>query len=746
MDDKLIAHVRKISDSVWAEPQTLSDHILGTAELAEQFASEFNSGEWGKACGLAHDAGKSRPAWQTYLRSKSGYNENAHIEGEYKKTRHAIYGASLVEQIYGKEIGRILSYCIAGHHAGLPDWSSAESGASSLKNQQNQVQDISDIDSEIINLLKNSKPQRPPRKFEQGIDLSFWIRMLFSSLVDADFLDTEKYMNGHRYNTRGGYLSIDQLLEKLELYMSNFESESADTKVNFIRKGIRDKCKIAAGNNQGIFSLSVPTGGGKTLSSMTFALEHAKKHGLKRIIYVIPYTSIIEQNANVFRTVLGEDQIIEHHSSIDDENETPKSRISAENWDAPIIITTSVQFFESLFSAKTSRCRKLHNIANSVIILDEAQLVPAEFLKPILSVMQLLVDHYNVSFVISTATQPAFNGEVGSGNRYNGLREIIEIIGDENEVRELYASLRRNTINFPEDLNTPITWTEIAKDLNMHEKVLCIVSDRKSCRELYRLMTQNTYHLSALMCGMHRSNVISEIKSRLNRNEVTRVISTQLVEAGVDMDFPVVYRALAGLDSIVQAAGRCNREGRMESEGTVRVFVPERMAPPGYLRKALETTLGILKSSMLREIDNSVFERYFRELYWKVNNLDKAGIEDLLDPTKNDRSECSIYFRTASDLFRLIDDRGQKQIFVRYQHGNELIDRIKEHGPDRIIMRKLQRYVVNVSINEFNKLRLSGAVEEIHPSMYALSSELYYSEEFGLLLDESEIDTSKFIN
>jgi CRISPR-associated endonuclease/helicase Cas3 len=248
------------------------------------------------------------------------------------------------------------------------------------------------------------------------------------------------------------------------------------------------------------------------------------------------------------------------------------------------------------------------------------------------------------------------------------------------------------------------------------------------------------------MCGMHRSNVISEIKSRLNRNEGTRVISTQLVEAGVDMDFPVVYRALAGLDSIVQAAGRCNREGRMESEGTVRVFVPERMAPPGYLRKALETTLGILKSSMLREIDNSVFERYFRELYWKVNNLDKAGIEDLLDPTKNDRSECSIYFRTASDLFRLIDDRGQKQIFVRYQHGNELIDRIKEHGPDRIIMRKLQRYVVNVSINEFNKLRLSGAVEEIHPSMYALSSELYYSEEFGLLLDESEIDTSKFIN
>ncbi len=746
MDVNIIAHVRKNIDDTWAEPQTLLSHIVGTAKLAGEFASEFNSGEWGNACGLAHDAGKSRPSWQLYLRSKSGYDENAHIEGSNKKVLHAIYGSKLVDELYGKEIGRILSYCIAGHHAGLPDWSSSESGASSLKNQQYQIKDISDIDLEIVEMLTKGKPKLPPRRFEQGIDLSFWIRMLFSSLVDADYLDTEKYMNDSSYNTRGGYLPIDKLLEKLESYMNSLESGTAETKVNMIRKSIRDKCKKASTQKQGIYSLSVPTGGGKTLSSLTFALEHAKQHRLRRIIYVIPYTSIIEQNANVFRSALGDDQIIEHHSSIDDENETPKSRISAENWDAPVIVTTSVQFFESLFSSKPSRCRKLHNIANSVIILDEVQLVPAEFLKPILSIMQLLVDYYNVSFVLSTATQPAFVDNVESSGQFKGLREVTEIVGDSEEVRGLYDSLSRNNIEFPSDLNTPVAWEDLANDLKRHDKVLCIVSDRKSCRELYKLMPEGTYHLSALMCGMHRSNAITAIKSRLKRGEVTRVISTQLVEAGVDMDFPIVYRALAGLDSIVQAAGRCNREGKLDYGGTVMVFVPERTAPPGYLRKALETTISILKHSPSDVIDYSIFEKYFSDLYWKVNNLDKAGIMDLLDPLKNDRSECSIYFRTASDRFKLIDDRTQKSIFIRYHDGNNLIDRIKYSGPDRIIMRKLQRYVVNVSISEFNKLRLSGTIEEIHPNMFALASDLYYSDEFGLLLDDSEIDTSKFIN
>jgi len=660
MEKDMIAHVRKNSGDTWAEPHALSDHINGTAKMAAQFASAFDSDEWGYVLGLAHDAGKSRPSWQGYLRTKSGYDEFAHIEGKSRKILHAIYGAILVEEIYGKEIGRILSYCIAGHHAGLPDWSSSETGNASLKDQKNKIESTNDIDSKLVDMLVQSKPKSIPRRFSQGLDISFWIRMLYSCLVDADFLDTENYMDGGKSILRGGYLSIDELLEKLNHHMKKFEEDSSRTKVNLLRNEVRQKCRVAALKNQGIFSLSVPTGGGKTLSSLTFALEHAKKHGLERVIYVIPYTSIIEQNANVFRSVLGDDQIIEHHSSIDEENETPKSRISAENWDGPVIVTTSVQFFESLFSAKSSRCRKLHNIANSVVILDEAQLVPAEFLKPILSVMQLLVDHYKVSFVISTATQPAFSYKNEPNFKFQGLKGITEIIGSTEEVRTLYDSLKRNNIIFPQDFDVPISWNDLSMDLIKHEKVLCIVSDRKSCRELYKLMPENTFHLSALMCGMHRSSVISEIKQKLLSNEPVRVISTQLVEAGVDMDFPVVYRALSGLDSIVQAAGRCNREGKSESGGNVFVFIPERPAPPGYLRKAMETAVGILKSAPIKEIDNSIIERYFSDLYWKVNSLDKAEIEALLDPVKNDRSELSIYYRTASNRFKLIDDRYSK--------------------------------------------------------------------------------------
>ena len=299
-----------------------------------------------------------------------------------------------------------------------------------------------------------------------------------------------------------------------------------------------------AGEDQGIFSLSVPTGGGKTLSSLAFALEHAIKHKLDRIIYVIPYTSIIEQNADVFRNAVGDDQVVEHHSNLEENDSTPKSRLACENWDAPIIVTTSVQFFESLFAARSSRCRKLHNIVKSVVVLDEAQLVPVDYLSPILKTMQLLVDHYEVSFVISTATQPAFKERIVGGKRFPGLKNVKEIMGEDKDVDLLYQSLKRNHIQFPSDIYITASWEEIADQLQQYEQVLCIVSDRKSCRELHSLMPRGTFHLSALMCGQHRSQIIKTIKKKLQNKETVRVISTQLVEAGVDFDFPVVYRAL----------------------------------------------------------------------------------------------------------------------------------------------------------------------------------------------------------
>ena len=747
MTYEFIAHVRKREDGTWATPHKLSDHIEGTARQAETFAADFNSGAWGKAAGLGHDAGKGRLLWQKYLCLKSGYDEEAHLEGKRGKVPHAIHGAELVEQLFGKGIGRIIAYCIAGHHAGLPDWSSAEgAGQASLQFQKTQVKDMDAIETSIIDNLRHAKPALPPWKFEiKSLDLALWIRMLYSSLVDADFLDTESYMDSEKALNRGGYYSITELLDRLNRFCEQLDINSEATKVNAIRRNIRAKCVQMAKEEQGIFSLSVPTGGGKTLSSLTFALEHAKLHKLKRIIYVIPYTSIIEQNADVFRSALGEDQVVEHHSNLNEDDTTPKARLAAENWDAPVIVTTSVQFFESLFAARSSRCRKLHNIVGSVIILDEAQLVPVEFLAPILETMQLLVDHYHVSFVISTATQPAFKERIVDGQQFKGLKQIKEIMGDRKEVNLLYQSLVRCQVQFPGDLHVISSWEEISEELKKYEHVLCVVSDRKSCRELYALMPKRTYHLSALMCGQHRSEKINEIKRKLKDGEPVRVISTQLVEAGVDLDFPVVFRALAGLDSIAQAAGRCNREGKLPAPGKVIVFNPPRKAPQGMLRKATDTTLTLVMMNVPDPASYDMFEKYFEELYWKANSLDKENIRDLLDPYHNDLGECSIYFRTAARKFTIIDDSMQKTIFVRYGEGERLIDLLKSLGPDRWLMRKLQRYSVNVYNYDFNELKRRGAVEEVHPQIFALSSNLDYSKDIGLLVEETPYDPEKFI-
>lgn len=744
MNNEFIAHVRKNTDGSWAIPQMLSEHLEGTARLTEIYAAKFDSGEWGKAAGLAHDVGKGRLVWQEYIRRKSGFiDEEAHLESKPGKMPHAIHGAKLVEELFGKGFGRILAYCIAGHHAGLPDWSNAEgTGQSALQFQETQVKDLNDIDTYIVNNIKSSNPGLLPWKFADGLDLSLWIRMLYSSLVDADFLDTEAYMDEGKANDRGGYCSVSELLDRFNQFIKRLDETSEDTRVNEIRRNIREKCVRMANESQGIFSLSVPTGGGKTLSSLAFGLEHAKKHNLDRIIYVIPYTSIIEQNADVFRAAVGSDQVVEHHSSLDEDDSTPKSRLASENWDAPVIVTTSVQFFESLFAAKSSRCRKLHNIVNSVVVLDEAQLMPVEYLAPILETMQLLVEHYHVSFVISTATQPAFGKRMVDGEPFNGLENVREIMGDRNDVRELYNLLKRVKVQLPNDLNAISSWEEIAEELIKYEQVLCVVSDRKSCRDLYSMMPEGTFHLSALMCGQHRSEVIERIKQRLKNKESVRVISTQLVEAGVDFDFPIVYRALAGLDSIAQAAGRCNREGKLAEPGKVIVFNAPKKAPLGILRKAADTTYGIFASKPQDPLNNDLFENYFSELYWKANSLDSKEIVNLLNP---DRQECGINFRTAAQRFRIIDDSKQKTIIVRYGESGNLTDFLKSKGPERWLMRKLQRYTVNVYNNEFDLLQQQGLIEEAHPNIFVLRTNEGYSESTGLLVGETENDPGRFI-
>lgn len=738
-----IAHVRQNEDGAWADPQTLRDHLEGTAERAEKFAAAFGSGSWGRALGLAHDTGKGRDEWQRYIRTGSGYDEEAGLATKRGKVEHSAPGAKLAEEVLGKGAGRILSYCIAGHHAGLPDWIS-DTGACLAARLQKTSAD--EIPQECRALLKSQALGAPPYAFDpKSLDMSLWIRMLFSCLVDADFLDTEAYMNGNNAKLRGRYLSIAELLPRLNAHIDALTSSASSgplSTVNKARRTVLSDCRAASALHPGFFSLTVPTGGGKTLSSMAFALEHAVMYGKDRVIYVIPYTSIIEQNADVFRKALGAEQVVEHHSNLDDSNATIQATLASENWDAPVVVTTSVQFFESLFAAKTSRCRKLHNIVNSVVILDEAQLLPTEYLEPIISVMEILSERYGTTFVVCTATQPILEKQ-DDFPEFPGLPEgsVREIIKD---VPSLYRDLKRVEVRVPQDLKAPTTWEALAGELAEEKSVLCVVSDRKSCRELHALMPTGTYHLSALMCAQHRSDHIKKIKEKLNAGESVRVISTQLVEAGVDVDFPVVYRALAGLDSIAQAAGRCNREGKMGDGrmGKVVVFVPPRNAPAGILRKARETASRMLDVGLTDPLDHSVFSPYFSELYWKSNSLDDKHIMDKLKPEPPD---CSIRFRETADAFKIIDEKAQRTILVPYKAGEKDIAQLKSIGPTRELLRKLQRYSVNVYNNQFDALRDRGSLTEISPEIFALTCAVEYDKTIGLLVDETPRDPESYM-
>lgn len=748
-----IAHVRKNPDGTWDNPQSLQDHVLNTAAIASKFAEKFNSAEWAKSLGLLHDAGKAKNDWQIYLRRKSDYWEDeATIKGGSNRLEHSASSAKYAEEIYGKGVGRILSYCIAGHHAGLSD---LEGDTSSLLYRLEQAK-TDDIPQWYRNLINSELPDlkclAPPwilnQQEQQSVTMSLWIRMLFSCLVDADYLDTESYMNPELISHREKYPSLLEIKARFDNYMINkiqASKKEGDTPVNKMRRSVLDQCRLEANQKPGFFSLTVPTGGGKTLSSMAFSLEHAIKHNKERIIYVIPYTSIIEQNANEFRKALGRDAIIEHHSNIQEDADTDEARLAMENWDAPVIITTTVQFFESFFAAKPGRCRKLHNIANSIVIFDEAQLIPSEHLKPILETLDALVSKFHVSVLFCTATQPAFEKQkefpLFPGLNHGSVREIIQ------NAPLLFSSMKRVAIEIPEDLSTPLAWENLADTLKKEAQVLCIVSDRSSCRELHALMPEDTYHLSALMCPQHRSEVIDEVKKKLKSGEQVRLISTQLIEAGVDIDFPIVYRAIAGLDSIAQSAGRCNREGKLNKLGKlgrVVLFIPPRLPPKGILRKASETTQILFNTGLSDPINHEVFKSYFSELYWKLNSLDTYNICELLYPHP---PSMGIMFRTVANKFKIIDDSIMKTILIPYKKGAGLISELKKIGISSRILRKLQRYTVNIYNNQFDRLLARKSIEEIMPGIFALKESclLEYSEKVGLLIDAVPNDPEIFI-
>lgn len=734
----VLAHVRQDKNGNWEE-HALDEHLKEVARRAGEAAEAYDSADWARTAGLWHDLGKYSAEFQGYIKKASGYDSEAHIEGVPGRVDHSTAGAIHAIRHLGVH-GRILAYLIAGHHAGLADWYSAETGGKTLSirlgAEQNYLLDR--IPTQVIpqEILTQAKPSTKPRGGADGLHL--WLRMLFSCLVDADFLDTEAFMNGDKAATRSGYRDLTILLTDFDGYMTKKSTSAASTPVNVIRADILRQCREKSVLDPGLFSLTVPTGGGKTLSGMAFALRHAVQYKKRRIIYVIPYTSIIEQTAGIFREIFG-DNVVEHHANLDPDKEDARSRLATENWDAPIIVTTNVQFFESMFAARTSRCRKLHNIVNSIVVLDEAQLLPPEFLQPIADVMNQLANHYGVTFVLSTATQPALGSFQSFGNNpFRGLDNVREIM-DEPDV--LYQKLKRVEITVPNDLQTPRDWESVAAELLQYPSVLCIVSRRDDARELHHLMTSNeegkdTLHLSALMCGEHRSEVIADIKARLKRNEPVRVISTQLVEAGVDVDFSVVYRALAGLDSIAQAAGRCNREGKQDNLGRVVVFVPPKPAPPGLLRQAAQISVSLLSENTSNILGRDLAKQFFEHLYVRAPSLDKHGIHELLT---QDAHECQIQFRTVAEKFKLIDDSAYQTLLVRYGDSHELLDRLEIEGPHRQLMRKLQRYSVNIPKPIFAQLESQGDVQECKkfPGIFVQVSNKLYDKSLGVVIDSN---------
>jgi CRISPR-associated endonuclease/helicase Cas3 len=721
-----IAHITENKESTTGYHfHALIEHLKGTSELAGYFTAAFGNQKWGELLGLWHDLGKLSDKFQEYIRRNSGFEE-----GEKKgKTDHTSAAAILAKETY-PGFWPPIAYCIAGHHAGLHNFTHDPGVSGDLSDRLMKQEFLDNIRAKIPKELLVKTNLNPP--IDKAIDpkqMHLWIRILFSCLVDADYLDTERFMNPTSFARRGKYDSLSDLKNRFDTYMERMCKNAPSTKVNSIRSSILKDCIKSGELTPGFFSITVPTGGGKTLSSMAWAIVHALKYHKKRIIFAIPYTSIITQTAQIYRSIFGDDNVIEHHSNIDEDTNTQQQKLATENWDAPIVVTTNVQLFESLFANKTSRCRKLHNLVNSVIILDEAQMLPPEFLHPILTTLKGLVDDYGVSVLFSTATQPALTGRIGGKGQYSfegipseSVREIVQ------NVDGLALDLKRVAIQLPQSINETVDWSAIANELHQHEQVLCIVNTRNQCRQLHELMPNDTLHLSRLMCTAHIMDIIDEIKLRLKEDKPVRVISTQLIEAGVDIDFPVVYRAIAGLDSIAQCAGRCNREGKLNKEnrlGLMKVFVPSKGTPIGLMRKGADTLKEMLPNRSDREnslLEPKAFQEYFRLFYSKIDNFDKPDIKSLL---WNDAGQMKFQFATAARDFRLIDDKNAQTILVEYKDGADLIQLLKRKGTEPWLMRKLQRYTVSVNERDFAEMRKAGLIVELHGCWIQEYSKLY---------------------
>lgn len=706
--------------------QLLQDHLDGVARLAEQFGASFGCEEEAKLLGKKHDDGKYLPAFQAYIRGQ-------------KKGRvdHSTLGAQWLWNHMKelKALAAIGAFCIAGHHCGLLDGGSKadEPGTATLwgrmKKEISQYKDIAgQLDSAFSIDSKNLSHYG-----SSPMDQMLLTRMLFSCLVDADFLDTEAFMCPNQVE-RGLFPSISALAERFfrELEQRGFLHPTNE--LNQKRFEILSTCREKGKGPSGLYSLTVPTGGGKTISSMAFAMEQAVTHHKDRIIYVIPYLSIIDQTAEIFKDFLGEDAVLESHSNVNydvDEEKIPvekaiamqKMKLATENWDAPVIITTSEQFWESLYANRTSKCRKLHHIANSVVIFDEAQMLPVDFLKPCLCALQELVKYYGVSAVLCSATQPELAQYLEQKPT-----EIME------NIPALYHFFERVKFQVDGEKN----YEEIACDMAQWKQALCVASTKKEAEEIFsRLPKEDSFYLSTNLCPAHRRKVIQTMKQRLAAGTPCRVVSTSIISVGVDIDFPVVYLEYAGLDSLIQGAGRCNREGKRKAADSVaHVFWTEKGKKSPFMNKEKDCTDVVRKNFDAVDLPSpQAIATYFQQWY-KSNegNLDYKQIEKLSSDLK---------FAEIGRVFHLIADT-TKSVFIPYdERAKELLSQLMAGNRSRALMREAAQYMISVrymasSSSEWAKLLQNGqiALFENDSEMAYLVNPADYDASLGLQIQE----------
>lgn len=705
--------------------QPLHEHLVAVGELAAEFAQAFGSEQLASCAGLLHDLGKYTQEFQ------------ARIRGSKERVDHSTWGAKIALDRFGPP-GYLIAYAIAGHHAGLAN-GAGEGTRTNLRQRLDAalppLLDAWTVELEVPAQLISPKGFRHRNAQQQNFTLALLVRMLFSCLVDADYLDTEAFYARAegRAVPRGTDIDMTALQVALGAHLSELAQHAKPSAVNAERQRILSHVRNQASRPPGLFSLTVPTGGGKTLTSLAFGLDHAVAHGLRRLIYVIPFTSIVEQNAQVFRDALGalgDKAVLEHHSAFTDDvtqarEARDKIHLAMENWDRPVVVTTAVQFFESLFADRPAQCRKLHRVAGSVIVLDEAQTLPLKLLRPTLLALDELARNYRCTIVFCTATQPAladprFDDVIGS------MRELAP------EPTQLFQTFRRVSVRHA----GPLDDAQITERLADRQQALCIVNNRLHARALYQALAQQpgTVHLSTLMCARHRSEVLHGVRETLKRGAPCRVISTSLIEAGVDVSFPFVMRAEAGLDSIAQASGRCNREGLWAAEASeVQVFAPdlELWKPPKELQQFAAVAAGVLRQHAADPLSPAAIQHYFEELYWAqgTSALDRLDLLGLLRGAQLQ----SLPFEDLARLYRLIDTT-QASVIVPYdEDARRAIRQLEFAEGARDLARQLQPCTVQVPRSAYDKLRAVGAVQPAGAGKWG--------EQFMVLVNDNLYDT-----